>query len=122
MKTKAHILVVDDDRMMAKTLVDILRFKEHDAEAAYSGPEALDKLEKEDFDFLLTDIKMPGMNGVDLVRTIKAIQPDLPAVFMTAYSTDDLMKEGKDLGAITTLKKPVKIDGLLDLLNKIGPV
>ena len=103
MSEKLRILIVDDDRKMAKTLVDILKVKGYEAEAAHSGPDALDRLNKGRFDCLLTDIKMPQMNGVELYRAIKAMQPDLPVVLMTAYSTDNLVQEGLEEGAIATL-------------------
>jgi len=117
MSEKLHILIVDDDRRMAKTLCDILKVKGYEAEAAYSGSEALDKVEKGYFDCILADIKMPEMNGVDLYRAIKAIQPELPVVFMTAYSADALVKEGLEEGGIATLTKPLDINLLLSFLS-----
>jgi len=72
MKDQLRILIVDDDRMMAKTLLDILRAKGYEAEAAHSGREALEKVEKGHFDCLLSDIKMAELNGVELYRSIKA--------------------------------------------------
>jgi CheY-like chemotaxis protein len=71
---------------MAKTLVDILKVKGYETDSATSGPEALEKVRSRRFDSVLTDIKMPEMNGVDLHRLIKQAQPDLPVVLMTAYS------------------------------------
>ena len=123
MEDKLRILVVDDDHMMARTIVDILKVKGHEAEAVHSGSEALEKVtqgsfgsaqdrpfgsahrheprhkysrwysrwQDRPFDCVLTDIKMPGVNGVDLYRAIKARRPDLPVVLMTAYSADRLV-------------------------------
>ena len=119
MKEKLRILVVDDDRRMVKTLLDIFKVKGYDAEAAHSGPEALDKLNEGRFDCVLTDIKMPQMNGVELYRTIKAKQPDLPVMLMTAYSTDKLVKEGLEEGAIATLTKPLDINLLLSFFSTL---
>lgn len=119
MKDKLHILVVDDDRRMVKTLVDILRIKNYGAEAAYSGTEALNKVKKGYFNCLLTDIKMREMNGVELYKAIKKLQPDLPVVLMTAYSTDKLVKEGLAEGAIATLTKPLDINLLLSFFSSL---
>lgn len=117
MSNKLRILIVDDDRMMAQTLFDILKVKGYEAEAAYSSAEALYKMKKDHFDCVLTDIKMPEMNGVELYRAIKAIQPELSVVFMTAYS--ELIKEGLEEGAIATLTKPFDINLLLSFFSSL---
>lgn len=116
---KLRILIVDDDRRMAKTLLDILKVKGYEAEAAHSGMEALDKVDKSQFDCVLADIKMPQMNGVELYRAIKAMQPDLPVVLMTAYATDKLVKEGLEEGAIASLAKPLDINVLLSFFSAL---
>ena len=90
MDRQLRILVVDDDRRMTKTLVDILRVKGYDPEPAHSGEEALEKIRGSQFDCLLTDIRMPGMDGVDLFQAIGEIQPQLPVVLMTAYTSGQI--------------------------------
>lgn len=114
-----RILVVDDDRRMAKTLADIFRTGGYDTEAANSGREALDKVQKGHFDCVLTDIKMPDINGVELCRAIKATRPDLPVVLMTAYSTDELVNRGLEEGAIAALTKPLDINLLLGFFSSL---
>ena len=116
---KLHILIVDDDHRMAKTLKDILTIKGHEAETAHSGPEALEKIAKGHFDCVLTDIKMPEMNGVELYKVIKEAQPDIPVVLITAYSTDTLVEEGLDAGAIAALTKPLDIEVLLSFFSML---
>jgi two-component system response regulator HydG len=120
MESKLHILVVDDDRRMAKTLVNIFQVKGYEVEAAHSGPEALEKVAGERFDCVLTDIKMPEMNGVELYRAIKSRQPDLPVVLMTAYSADGLVNEGLEEGAVAALTKPLDINLVLSFLSSLG--
>lgn len=120
MSEKLRILVVDDDRRMAKTLVNIFQVKGYQAEAAHSAPEALEKVAEDSFDCVLTDIKMPGVNGVELYRAIKARRPDLPVVLMTAYSTDKLVNEGVEEGAIAALTKPLDISTLLSFFSFLG--
>ena len=119
MEDKLRILVVDDDYMMARTIVDILKVKGHEAEAVHSGPEALEKVMASLFDCVLTDIKMPEVNGVELYRAIKTRQPDLPVVLMTAYSTDRLVEEGLEEGAIAALTKPLDINRLLCFFSSL---
>lgn len=117
MSEKLRILIVDDDRRMAKTLLDIFQVEGYEAAVVYSGPQALHMVQKGHFDCVLTDIKMPEMNGVELYRAIKSIQPELPVVFMTAYS--ELVEEGLKEGAVATLAKPLDINLLLSFFSSL---
>jgi len=120
MKEEAlHILIVDDDRRMANTLSDILNVKGYSAEVAYSGRGAIKKVESCSFDFILTDVKMPDIDGVKFYKTIKVRKPDIPVVLMTAYSTDSLVKEGLDAGVVATLTKPLDINAILSFLSML---
>ena len=119
-ESKLRILVVDDDRRMAKTLVNIFQVKGYQAEATHSGPEALEKVAEGSFDCVLTDIKMPEMSGLELYRAIKARRPDLTVVLMTAYSTDKLVNEGLEEGAVAALTKPLDINLLLSFFSSLG--
>jgi DNA-binding NtrC family response regulator len=105
--------------MMAKTLRDILTVKGFQADAVYSGPEALEKVETEHYDCVLSDIKMPDLNGVELFRSIKSRQPDLPVVLMTAYAADTLVQEGLQEGVIANLTKPLDINLLLNFFSSL---
>ncbi len=119
MSESLRILVVDDDPSTAKTLSDILRAIGHRAEMAQSGLEALARVKQATFDCLVSDVRMPGMNGVELYRAIKTHQPNLPTVLMTAYAADSLVGEGLDEGAIAALTKPLDIEAVLGLLAQI---
>ncbi len=81
-----RILIVDDDCMMAKTMADILNVKGFRADTAHSAAETLALASEHEFDCVLTDVKMPEMNGVDLFRALKKRKPDVPIVLMTAYA------------------------------------
>lgn len=120
MSETLRILIVDDDQMMAKTLCDILRVKDYHAEVANSGAEALDWIERESFDCVLSDIKMPEVNGVELYKAIKAQQPDMPVVLMTAYAADSLVKEGLEEGVIAALDKPLDINLVLSFFSLLS--
>ena len=113
MSEALRILVVDDDQRMAKTLADILKAKGYQVETAHSGAEALDQVAGKPFDCVLSDIKMPGVNGVELYQAIKAMQSDLPVVLMTAYSSNSLVREGLEEGAVAALTKPLDMGMLL---------
>lgn len=119
MSEPLRILVVDDNEMMVKTLRDIFRLKGFEVEIAYSGAEALEKVESNPFDCVISDIKMPGLNGVELYRAIKARQPELPVILITAYADDELVKEGLEEGVIAVLTKPLDLNLLSDFLSTL---
>jgi DNA-binding NtrC family response regulator len=112
-----RILVVDDDRQMVRTLADILAMHGWNAERAYSGEEAVAAVAKDAFDAVLMDVKMSGVNGVDAFKAMKAIRPDIRVVLMTAYSAGDLIAEAEREGALSVLRKPVALPGLIEMLN-----
>ena len=117
MREPTTILVVDDNPSMAKALVDILNFKGFEAYAANSGAEAREILRDHPVDILLTDVKMPNMNGVELCRETRKIRPNITAILMTAYAADDLIHQGMTEGIETVLTKPVDIGFLLSYLS-----
>ncbi len=119
MNESLHLLIVDDDRRMAKTLGDILSVKGFQAELAYSGEEAIELVQSKTFDCVLTDIKMPGLNGVELHRLIKRDHPETPVVLMTAYASDALVSKGLEEGAIASLIKPLDINMLLGFISSL---
>lgn len=117
MNEKPQILVVDDNPPMTDTMVDILKVKGYIAYAAYSGSQALDILREQPVDLLLTDARMPDMNGVELYREARKVHPELITFLMTAYAADDIIDKGLGEGIKTVLTKPLEIDHLLMMLS-----
>jgi DNA-binding response OmpR family regulator len=120
MGQQARVLIVDDDRMMAKTLADIVRFKGFQAEVAHAAAEALQYLEATSFDCVLSDIKLEGMDGIELYGAIKTRLPDMPVVLMTAYSADEDITAGLQAGVVHILTKPVDINRVLAFLEAVS--
>ncbi|MDD5036210.1 MAG: response regulator, partial [Methylococcaceae bacterium] len=110
------ILVVDDDQRMVKTTCDILRIKGFETVAAFSGEEALEKLEQDPPDCVLMDIKMPGISGVETLKRMKAKRPHLPVVLASAYSTGSQVEEARHHGAYAILTKPIDFQMILTFL------
>jgi len=117
MEKKIKVLVVDDDRRMVKTICDILLVKGYSAEPAYSGEEAVRKAKTEEFDCVLMDLKMEGIDGIETLKQIKKIVPDLPVVMMSAYATEEQMEEAMRVGAYSVLTKPVDIQMVMSFLS-----
>lgn len=113
------LLVVDDDVLNAQTLKDIFTYKGYETYVALCGQEALEEIKKSRFSVILSDVRMDGMNGVELLRASKAIQKDIVFILMTAYTDMDLLMEGMKEGALVTLKKPLDIDMLLAQIAQI---
>jgi DNA-binding NtrC family response regulator len=113
-----RILVVDDEENVLVLFKRILAKEGYEVECASSGFEALEKLEDDTFDLVLTDLKMNGMDGMDLVRKSKALKPAVPFVMITAYGTiQAAMTAGKE-GVENFLVKPVDIEELKSAVKK----
>jgi CheY-like chemotaxis protein len=117
MSESLSILVVDDNPSMASILADILDVKGFEVHAAYSGAETLETLRDHPVDVMLTDVRMPDMNGVVLYRETRKPYPNLTTLLMTAYAADDIIQQGLAEGIKTVLSKPVNIDFLLALFS-----
>jgi two-component system, response regulator, stage 0 sporulation protein F len=110
----AKILIVDDDPLQVNLLVEIFSINHYSAFGAQSGTEALAFHKKEHFDLILSDIRMPGMDGVELCRKIKQIDQRTNVILTTAYADDELILEGIKAGALITMSKPLEIDQLFN--------
>lgn len=117
MGNKTKVLVVDDDRRMVRTICDILNIKGHEAIAAYTGEEAIEKVKSDSPDCVLMDIKMPGLNGIEALNAIKALSPGLPVVLMSAYASEEQVEEARQFGADTVLNKPLDVQAVLSFLS-----
>ncbi len=117
MEGELKVLVVDDDRRMVKTICDILKVKGYEAAEAYSGEEAVEKVKSDNPDCVLMDIKMPGMNGIEALKAIKAISPGLPVVLMSAYSSEEQVADAREQGAYAVLDKPLDIGAIVTFLS-----
>jgi CheY-like chemotaxis protein len=107
MTTQAKILVVDDDPVVAKSFDRVLSGKGYAVITARDGPEALEKLASEHYDAVFTDIRMPGMDGLEVAARIKATQPWLPVVIVTGYGSPGNEARAKEIGVAGFLNKPL---------------
>ncbi len=117
MNRGTKVLVVDDDQRMARTTCDILRIKGYSAIEAHTGEESLERIRSGLPDCVLMDIKMPGTDGMEILKKIKIISPGLPVVLMSAYVTEELAKEARRQGAYGVLTKPIDFQMVLSFLS-----
>jgi CheY-like chemotaxis protein len=109
-------LVVDDNAAFADNLAEILRDTGAEAVTANGGPRALQLAGEQRFDALITDMRMPSMNGAALVHEVLQLDPGLPAIVVTAYTGEDDLAAARYEGLLAVLPKPVPIGQLLGLL------
>ncbi len=113
-----RILVVDDEPSILGLLTTVLGENGWEVTGAGSGSEGIEKLERGQFDVILTDLMMPGETGIDLLRASKEIRPDVEVILMTGYATADTAIEAMRTGAFHYLVKPLKIEEVLNLSEK----
>jgi len=112
----ASILVVEDEEGVREFLVECLQDDEHDVESAVDGQDGLDKLRRRAFDVVLTDLRMPRVDGMELLRTVRAEQPELEVVMLTAHGGVESAVEATKLGVLEYLEKPVDSPAALRLV------
>jgi DNA-binding NtrC family response regulator len=111
---KKSILVVDDDIDICTTLVDIFKAEGYDTDAAYTAGIAVEKIQKTNFDILLTDIKMESMDGLQLVKKVTQINPRIIIFMMTAYPRDARVEEAYSSGVVKVFEKPFEVELMLE--------
>ena len=113
-----RILLADDDPALRRVIQFKLKQRGYEVTLAENGTQALEKLKESQFDLLLSDMKMPGINGIDLLEQAKALRPALEVILITAYATVSQAVEAVKLGAFDYLTKPFEDDELFVALDK----
>jgi len=112
------VLLVDDEEEFVETLAERMRSRGMDVATSGSGVDALQLVEDEDFDVVVLDLKMPGIDGLDALKRIKRRRPDIQVVLLTGYATVEKGVEAIKEGALEFLEKPVDLASLTDAIHK----
>src|SRR6056297_3415700 len=120
MQDRMRIMVVDDEMIVRESFYHWFNKYGHETETAASGDEALEKLENRQFDLLFVDIKMPGMDGLELLDRVKAAYPETFVVIITAYGSIDSAVKAMKSGASDYLLKPFKPAHIDLVMEKIS--
>lgn len=117
MSADTRILVVDDDEIVRLSYLRSLARGDWNVECVWDGKDALQVMEKKAFDVVLLDLRMPGADGMEVLRAIKDKWPDTEVVIITGYPTIETVKEAVRLGACDYLAKPVGPDDVINAAN-----
>lgn len=110
---KLRVLLVDDEEEFVETLADRLEMRDLEASTAHNGEEALSVVEKEEPDVIVLDLKMPGIDGIEVLRRVKKAYPHVEVIILTGHGSDKDEEAARNLGAFSYMKKPVDLDVLV---------
>lgn len=119
-KPGAKLLLVDDEREFVHTLSERLLMREIGSAVVYDGEQALAYIEEENPPVIILDLKMPGIDGIEVLRRVKSSHPDINVIILSGHGSKEDEKKCLELGAVAYLQKPVDIDNLTSLLKKIN--
>lgn len=116
---RPRILVVDDEPSIRELLMKTLALAEYDVDVSPDGPAALERMRRERYDLLIADLKMPGLDGLTVIREARRYKSDLPVIIITGYSTESTAIEAANLGVSGYLTKPFRARQVLDAAARV---
>ncbi len=115
---KLRVLMVDDEEEFVDTWVKRLNIRGLEAAGVYSGQQALDLLDVSDFDVVILDLRMPGMDGIETLKQIRELRPLLPVIMLTGQGPTELGIQGLEICGHNHVVKPVSLDDLLTAIRR----
>jgi DNA-binding NtrC family response regulator len=117
MTAAPRILIVDDEERFRLTLAKLLKVRELDVTTLGSGPEALEALKQEQYDVIVLDVRMPGMDGIETLAEIKKLNPNIEVIILTGHASVDAAVDIMKLGGYDYLLKPCSVEELTDKID-----
>ena len=115
-----HILFVDDEHEFLELMDNRLHKRGFTVTTAGTGEKALELVKDQDFDAMVLDVKMPGIDGIEVLRRVKQTKPDLPVILLTGHASIEAAMTGVETGAVDYLLKPVPINDLIIRLRDLA--
>ena len=115
---RRRVLVVDDEEAIRDLLAKMLELADYEVDSAADGPGALDHLKRDGYDLMFVDLKMPGMDGLALIRQARAMKPTLPVIVITGYSSEASAIEALNLGVSAYITKPFRVPQVLEAASR----
>lgn len=120
--SKLNVLVVDDEAELREAIASYLELEDYNCFTASNGLEAFEIVEKENISFVISDIRMPGVDGVELLKRIKEKYPDIPLVMLMTGFAEVNETQILKMGGLGILEKPINLQGLVRSLRQYFPV
>ncbi|MFP3980813.1 MAG: response regulator [Desulfobacterales bacterium] len=117
-KDKIKILLVDDEQEFVNTLSERIQMREIGANVALNGEQALELVDNEVPDVMVLDLRMPGIDGIEVLRRVKKQYPNVQVIILTGHGSEKDEEEARRLGAFDYLQKPVEVDTLVTRIRK----
>jgi DNA-binding NtrC family response regulator len=115
---KIKVLLVDDEEEFVRSLSERLQMRELDSDLAFNGEQALQVVQDEVPDVMVLDLRMPGIDGMEVLRRVKKNYPKVQVIILTGHGGDKDEKQARKLGAFAYLQKPVDLDHLVEVMRK----
>ncbi len=114
-------LIIDDNEELAENIREVLEMEFDDVEVdlAPTGERALELVAEHEYDLVITDMRMPGIGGAEVVKRIQELRPGTPILVMTAYAEDGLLEDAQDSGAFGVVLKPLDLGRLVDTIERV---
>lgn len=118
MTDNVRIMVIDDEPSVLESFKMILKIKDYDVTTFPDGPSAIAQMEKGKYDLTFVDYKLPGMDGLEVLKKLKEIDPDMEVIVVTAYATESSHANAITLGALEYLRKPFLMEEIYELVER----
>ena len=116
-ETPTRILLVDDEKEFVHTLSERLKMRQLESDIVYTGKDALDFTDREDTEVMVLDLKMPGIDGFEVLKKVKETKPEIEVIILTGHGSEEDRKTCMELGAFAYLQKPADIDLLTSTMK-----
>ena len=115
---KFKLLLVDDEEEFVQALAERLKMRDLESDTVYDGNQALSFVESKEPDVMVLDLKMPGIDGIEVLKEVRKAYPNIQVIILTGHGTEKDEERARGLGAFDYLQKPVDIDNLVARIKK----
>ena len=115
---KSRLLLVDDEEQFVEALSERLSMRDYDITTSLTGEDAIEKIKNYNFDVVILDVRLPGIEGTEVLREIKSLKPLTEVIMLTGHGTVEMAIEGMKLGAFDFLMKPCETEDLTAKIDK----
>ncbi len=115
----ARIMIIEDDEEMRSLLKDFFEEEGFETDSVTNGADALKVLSRDPFDLVITDVRMPGLSGLDILPKVRGLKPETPIIVVTAYGSEEVRRKSLERGATSFLEKPIHLSTLKRLVREM---